>query len=186
MRIPVAQATQLRRLNVGTIRQLQCIHLLAFAPKQKINTNRRYLFPVGRKSSLCVPFFPVSISCAIVSVINRQFDALFQTKILLDSFKCCSAAWLKELIDRLSFDDCSNYECTRGFGERKYKSCYILTLFFYSTTVDTRGRGATKQKGWGCSSCLVEVTITVLVLLRLSASKCPQQELSRYLLGYRD
>ena len=109
MRIPVAQATQLGRLNVGTIRQLQCIHLLAFAPKQKINTNRWYLFPVGRKSSLCMPFFPVSMSCA----------------------------------------NCSNYECTRGFGERKYKSCYILTLFFYNTTVDTWGEGSYQTKRMG-------------------------------------
>ena len=107
VRITVAQATQLRRLNVGTSRQRQCIHLLAFAPKQKININRSFLFPVGQEVEFVRALLSFINSCVTVSVINRQFDALFQTEILFVSFKRCSAPWSKESIDPLSFDYCS-------------------------------------------------------------------------------
>ena len=104
VRISVAQATQLRLLNVWTIRQLQCIHL-AFEPKQKIKSNRSSLFPVGRRSP-----------CATVTVINRQFDALFEIKIFLylrlKFFQMLQCSMVKR-IDRLSFDYCigSNLPC---------------------------------------------------------------------------
>ena len=104
MRISVAQATQLRLLNVGTIHQLHCIHL-AFEPKQKKKSNRSSLFPVGRRSP-----------CATVTVINRQFDALFEIKIFLylrlKFFQMLQCSMVKR-IDRLSFDYCvgSNLPC---------------------------------------------------------------------------
>ena len=121
VRISVAQATQLRLLNVWTIRQLQCIHL-AFEPKQKIKSNRSSLFPVGRRSP-----------CATITVINRQFDALFEIEIFLYLRLKSIASHLTTALFSLIKNwfklalRLSSYACTRGSGECKCKSLLYIT-----------------------------------------------------------
>ena len=76
-----------------------------FRAKTKKKSNRSSLFPVGRRSP-----------CATVTVINRQFDALFEIKIFLylrlKFFQMLQCSMVKR-IDRLSFDYCvgSNLPC---------------------------------------------------------------------------